>query len=124
MSSLATLADSGRAPPLPLGLALPETGTLTLSRWLRVLPGRRYVGMGQWRGRPVFAKLLVGRRAERHYTREYAGAMRLAECAQTAPQCLATPRLLAQGFVPGVGGWLLFEWLENAESLSVRWQRA
>ncbi|MDR1648111.1 MAG: hypothetical protein LBR88_08780 [Zoogloeaceae bacterium] len=122
--SLATLATAGREPPLPLRLALPETGALTLNRWLRILPGKRYAGMGQWRGQPVFAKLLVGSKAERQYTRECAGAARLAECAQAAPHALATPRLLTQGFVSGVGGWLLFEWLEDAESLSSRWQTA
>src|SRR5690606_41513945 len=78
---------------------------------------RRYVGMALWQGRRVLAKLLVGRGAERHFQRELGGARLLAE------QGIETPQLLAHGFEAGAGGWLLFAYLENAESLGHRWQR-
>ena len=113
--SLAGLQHAGRAPALPLTLAL-DGEPLQLQRLLRVLPGQRYVGLAQWRGRAVLAKLLVGGKAERHFQRELAGARLLAE------QGLDTPQLLAEGFIAGQGGWLLFDYLDGAESLWDAWR--
>ena len=112
---LAQLAQAGRAPTLPLRLELAGE-VLELQRLLRVLPGQRYVALAQWRGRPVLAKLLVGDKAERHFQRESQGAHLLAE------QGLPTPALLAQGWQAGQGGWLLFDYLEGAQSLWDAWQ--
>ena len=109
------LAQSGRAPALPLMLELAGE-TLELQRLLRVLPGQRYVGLAQWRGRPVLAKLLVGGRAERHFQRELAGARLL------AAQGMPTPELLAEGFAAEQGGWLLFDYLDGAQSLWDIWR--
>ena len=81
---------------------------------LRVLPGQRYVGAGVWRGTPVLAKLLVGGNAARHFQRELQGARLLAE------QGLNTPQLLADGQQDG-GGWLLFDYLDGAQSLAAAW---
>jgi tRNA A-37 threonylcarbamoyl transferase component Bud32 len=111
---LQQLAEAGRTPALPAHVQLPE-GDLCLLELLRVLPGQRYVARAEWQGRPVLAKLLVGGKAERHYRRELAGAQLLAE------QSLATPALLAQGFAAGQGGWLLFEFIEGAQSLWDAW---
>ena len=86
-----------------------------LSLIRRVLPGQRYVGAGIWRGRPVLAKLLVGSKAARHFQRELAGVRLLAE------QGMTTPLLLADGLQDGEGGWLLFEFLEPAQSLGKAW---
>ncbi|MBZ5757416.1 serine/threonine protein kinase [Pseudomonas sp. S5(2021)] len=113
---LADLVTAGRSPALPLVLALPD-GELSVNRWLRVLPGQRYVGRARWQGRDVLAKLLVGTRAERHFQRELQGARLLAE------QGLATPALLAHGQVAGQGGWLLFDFLADSESLEDAWLR-
>lgn len=113
------LAGAGRAPTLPLDLSLADgagTANLRLERWLRVLPGRRYVGVGDWRGRRVLAKLLVGARAARQFQRERDGARLLAD------QGLATPVLLADGLAEGQGGWLLFDYLDQAESLDAAWR--
>jgi hypothetical protein len=112
---LAQLAETGRAPKLPLRLELAGE-VLELQRLLRVLPGQRYVALAQWCGRPVLAKLLVGGKAERHFQRELQGARLLAE------QGLPTPALLAQGWQAGQGGWLLFDYLEGAQSLWDAWQ--
>lgn len=112
---LADLQLAGRAPELPLQLVL-NGEPLVLERLLRVLPGQRYVGLARWRGRAVLAKLLVGGKAERHFQRELSGARLLAE------QGLCTPELLAEGFVAGQGGWLLFDYLESAESLWDAWR--
>ena len=109
------LAEAGRAPALPLSLELAGE-PLLLQNLLRVLPAQRYVGLARWQGRAVLAKLLVGRKAARHFQRELAGARLLAE------QGLDTPALLAQGFVEGQGGWLLFEYIEQAHSLWDAWR--
>ena len=116
---LSELNNAGRAPSLPLTISLADAAgpaDLQLLSLLRVLPGQRYVGAGVWRGRPVLAKLLVGSKAARHFQRELAGVKLLAE------QGLTTPLLLADGLQDGEGGWLLFEFLENAESLGEAWQ--
>lgn len=112
---LAELADAGRTPQLPQLLQLPGSD-LQLQQLLRVLPGQRYVALAQWQGRPVLAKLLVGNKAARHFQRELDGARQLAE------QGLNTPQLLADGLCEGEGGWLLFEYLQGAESLWDAWR--
>jgi tRNA A-37 threonylcarbamoyl transferase component Bud32 len=116
--SLASLGQAGRSPVLPLTLELADaagSAELTLESLLRVLPGQRYVGRAEWRGRPVLAKLLVGDKAARHFRRELEGARLLAE------QGVSTPLLLADGLREGEGGWLLFEYLDGAESLWDAW---
>ena len=52
------LSQAGRTPTLPLTLELAGE-SLVLERLLRVLPGRRYVGLARWQGRQVLAKVLV-----------------------------------------------------------------
>ncbi|MFA0994169.1 MULTISPECIES: lipopolysaccharide kinase InaA family protein [Pseudomonas syringae group] len=115
---LSELKNAGRTPELPMSLTLADAAgpaELQLLTLLRVLPGQRYVGAGVWRGRTVLAKLLVGDKAARHFQRELAGVRLLAE------QGLTTPLLLADGLQEGEGGWLLFEFLEQASSLGDAW---
>jgi tRNA A-37 threonylcarbamoyl transferase component Bud32 len=112
---LGELAKAGRDPSLPLVLGLPS-GELLIESWLRVLPGQRYVGRALWNGRHVLAKLMVGSKAQRHHRREAAGAQLLAD------RQLPTPSLIAQGWQEGEGGWLLFDWLDSAESLWEAWR--
>ncbi|OUM08937.1 serine/threonine protein kinase [Pseudomonas syringae] len=115
---LSELKNAGRNPALPMSLTLADAAgpaELQLLTLLRVLPGQRYVGAGVWRGRTVLAKLLVGDKAARHFQRELAGVRLLAE------QGLTTPLLLADGLQEGEGGWLLFEFLEQASSLGDAW---
>lgn len=112
---LGELTQGGREPVLPMALQL-DGDELLVQRLLRVLPGQRYVGVAQWRGRTVLAKLLVGARAARHFRRERDGARLLAE------QGLNTPLLLAEGLQEDEGGWLLFDYLEGAESLWDTWR--
>ncbi|WP_159811683.1 lipopolysaccharide kinase InaA family protein [Pseudomonas sp. 18058] len=117
---LSDLKNAGRTPSLPLTTSLADAAgpaDLQLLSLLRVLPGQRYVGAGVWRGRPVLAKLLVGSKAARHFQRELNGVKLL------AAQGLTTPLLLADGLKEGEGGWLLFEFLEDAESLGDAWQQ-
>ena len=56
---LGELAKAGRNPSLPLILDVPS-GELLIESWLRVLPGQRYVGRAEWKGRQVLVKVLVG----------------------------------------------------------------
>src|SRR5471030_500774 len=117
---LSELKKAGRTPDLPLTIELADAagpGQLQLLSLLRVLPGERYVGAGVWRGRTVLAKLLVGNKAARHFQRELSGVRLLAD------QGLTTPQLLADGLQEGEGGWLLFEFLEGAESLGDTWKQ-
>ena len=117
---LSDLKSAGRTPALPLTITLADAAgpaDLQLLTLLRVLPGQRYVGAGVWRGRPVLAKLLVGSKAARHFQRELNGVKLL------AAQGLTTPLLLADGLKDGEGGWLLFEFLEGAESLGDAWSQ-
>ncbi|MCQ4240399.1 lipopolysaccharide kinase InaA family protein [Stutzerimonas stutzeri] len=114
--NLSALASAGRMPALPIRLELPDFGVLDITCWLRVLPGQRYVGRALWGGRTVLAKLLVGPKAGRHYQRERDGAGLL------AAQGLPTPALVAEGWEDGEGGWLLFDWLDEAESLWDAWR--
>ncbi len=117
---LSESTSAGRSPGLPLSVELADAAgpaQLQLLSLLRVLPGQRYVGAGVWRGRPVLAKLLVGSKAARHFQRELQGVRLLAE------QGLTTPVLLADGLKDGEGGWLLFEFLEGAESLGDAWKQ-
>ncbi|MBA1188748.1 serine/threonine protein kinase [Pseudomonas entomophila] len=115
---LSELKQAGRTPTVPLSIPLADaagSAELQLLSLLRVLPGQRYVGAGIWRGRTVLAKLLVGPSAARHFQRELDGVRLL------AAQGLDTPRLLADGLTEGEGGWLLFDYLEQAHSLGDAW---
>ncbi|ABA72215.1 phosphotransferase [Pseudomonas fluorescens] len=117
---LSDLKNAGRTPSLPLTVSLADAAgaaDLQLLSLLRVLPGQRYVGAGVWRGRAVLAKLLVGSKAARHFQRELEGVKLL------AAQGMTTPLLLADGLKDGEGGWLLFEFLEGAESLGDAWSK-
>ncbi|SFO73046.1 Lipopolysaccharide kinase (Kdo/WaaP) family protein [Ectopseudomonas composti] len=114
---LGELSHAGRTPEMPLTLQVAHD-PLVLERLLRVLPGQRYVAFARWQGRSVLAKLLVGDKAQRHFQRERDGAEYL------AAQGLVTPELLAQGFIDGQGGWLLFEFLEGSQSLWDAWREA
>jgi hypothetical protein len=49
--NLSELAGAGRQPGIPLQIALPNSGVLNIVRWLRILPGHRYVGCAEWNGR-------------------------------------------------------------------------
>ena len=88
-----------------------------VQQWLRVLPGQRYVGRALWQGRSVLAKLFVGSKAQRHFQRELNGVQLLLQ------QGLTTPELLASDYDAAFGGWVLFEYLDGAQSLDQQWQQ-
>ena len=106
----------GRSPALPHTLRFLDGSRLELLQWLRVLPDQRYVARAQWKGRSVLAKLFVGSKAQRHFQRELSGAQSLAQSG------LPTPELLASDYDHAFGGWILFSFLEQADSLGQQWQ--
>ncbi len=107
---------TGRAPLLPLSLELENGQTLVIEQWLRVLPEQRYVGKAQWRGRTVLAKLLIGNKASRQYQCELAGAQLLTE------QEITSAELLDFQQQSDGSAYLLFEFIDNAQSLAAAWQ--
>src|SRR5690554_6484144 len=107
---------TGRAPQLPLTLTLDNGQSVLIQQWLRVLPEQRYVGRAQWQGREVLLKVLVGHKAARQYQRELTGAQRLAE------QKINTPTLLDAQQQNDGSAYLLFEFIDDAQSLADAWQ--
>lgn len=108
------LREAGREPVVPLAVEL-DADRLSVTQWLRVLPGKRLVGRGEYRGRPVLAKLFVGASAARHAEREAAGIAALATAG------IATPGVIAQGSIDGGGYYLLTEFLADAVTLQAKW---
>lgn len=108
---------SGRAPQLPLTLALENGQSIEVEQWLRVLPEQRYVGKAQWQGRNVLVKIFVGSKAARQYQREFTGAQLLTE-----QQINSAAVLDAQQQADG-SAYLVFEFIEHAQSLTDVWQK-
>lgn len=72
-------------------LILSDGLALTQLQAHRMLPGRRWVFSADWRGQAVFAKVFIGKQADKYARRDAQGALWLAEAK------LATPALLWQG---------------------------
>ncbi|MEH6564943.1 MAG: lipopolysaccharide kinase InaA family protein [Halopseudomonas sp.] len=115
MTLTTELQQAGREPRLPMQLPLDEGNTLLVERWLRILPGKRLVGLARHEGRPVLLKLFIGGGAARHCERERLGVTALQQ------QQISTPALLAEGSIEGGGRYLLSEFLLDADSLQQRW---
>jgi hypothetical protein len=93
---------------------LPGTADLQLLSLLRVLPGSAMSAPVSGAA-PGAGQVAGGQQGRPAFQRELAGVRLLAE------QGLTTPLLLADGLKEGEGGWLLFEFLEGAESLADAW---
>ena len=87
---------------------------LRLDSLLRVLPGQRYVGAGEWRGRKVLASCWWAARPHGISSANWKGRV----CSRPR----GTPALLADGLQQGEGGWLLFDYLDAAQSLGDAWR--
>ena len=107
---------SGRAPQLPLKLTLDNGQTLLIEQWLRVLPNQRYVGKAQWQGRSVLIKALLGSKAARQFARESNGSQLLTD------QHISSAAVLDAQQQSDGSAYLLFEFIENAQSLADAWQ--
>ena len=86
---------------------------IVVKKVLRILPGKRLVGVSEWQGRLVIVKLFYHkRRWSRHLQREMAG-FELAENAN-----LPLPKVLASGNIANQkGGYLIIEYLNPGSSL-------
>ena len=113
--NLFELAKAGRKPDLPLTVSLDDSA-IVIEQLLRTLPGQRYVGKGSWQGQTVLAKIFVGVKSQKRYLRELDGVSLLAR------QAIMTPTLLAQD-VSSEGGYVLFEFLDNSQTLDQQWQK-
>jgi len=128
MNSLDThaLLTQGRQITLPAAMevrltASPEkVETLELLQTFRFLPGRRLVALVRWKERLVVMKLFFSRRRwTKHLARETASIGQLVNAG------LPTPALLGSGrCVDGRSGFMLLEYLDNGESVQLRWERS
>ncbi|WP_439136346.1 lipopolysaccharide kinase InaA family protein [Pseudomaricurvus sp.] len=107
------LADYGRQPPEPYRASWVDVeGALEVQQWLRILPGKRYVGRAVWQGQEVLVKLFVGARAGRKATAEVEGYKRLESAG------LPTPEMLHHGILPdGMGAWVVSQFIAQAQTL-------
>ena len=64
------LGRQGRTPTAPFRIALEDGTELRIERLLRILPGKRIVGEGNWKGRRVLAKLFISTDSAQHAARE------------------------------------------------------
>ena len=107
------------SPPLSPPFSLDLRGEpLHVERILRLLPGKRMVYAGSWRGQPVVAKVYSDpKRHAVHAEREVKGATALLE------HGLPAPRLLHR-LVETERDVLLFERIVPAETALERWEQA
>lgn len=106
----------GREPHLPHSVLLSD-GELCFERWLRVLPNQRYVGIAQWNGEQVLAKVFTGKKASRHYQRELLGIQALNSQSIPSVRLLFHQQLDKRLFI------IVLQWI-NGKSLNQIWQEA
>ncbi|MDE1461934.1 lipopolysaccharide kinase InaA family protein [Spartinivicinus poritis] len=119
-ATLAGLRSQGREVTTPFSLLLDnEQVELVVHKTLRVLPGKRVVGYGEYQGQPVLAKLFVApNKAKWHAQRELKGTRWLEDAGVATQQLVASDTFEQQGHV------VLFKWLDNTQSLAELWQQA
>lgn len=111
----ARLRDAGRQPATPFRVSLADGSEVVVSRLLRVLPGKRIVGEGEWQGLHALVKLFVADASARHWQQEKAGVEALQRAGIPTPELLAATPLSAGGHV------LLTAYLDAAQSLAEDW---
>lgn len=110
------LRNSGREPPAPVEVVT-DAGVLSVQRWLRILPGRRLVGMAELNGEQVLAKLFIADRARTHWQRELDGLTAL----QHAD--IASPALIASGELEHGAWFVCTAFLPEAQTLQQCWDQ-
>ncbi len=104
------LQQSSRHPNLPFELQLGAGPPVVVEHWLRILPGKRYVGRAQMAGQTVVVKLFVGSRASVKAKREVEGIHRLQQAQ------LHIPDLLEHGD-DGRAAWVVTAYIGGAQTL-------
>ena len=112
------LRAARRQPVTPFAVALEGDGEVVVEHLLRVLPGKRIVGEGEWQGRRVLVKLFIAPGSARHAAREQAGIAALQQAARFG---VATPEILLAAPLPAGGHLVLTAFLENAQTLAQAW---
>lgn len=108
-----TLRAAGRTPSAPCRVALGDGRLLEVTRWLRVLPGKRLTGQATLDGQPVLAKLFIAASGSvRHQQREQQGLEAL------VANRIPTPHLLGTGLLRDGGHYLLTGFLAEARELT------
>jgi tRNA A-37 threonylcarbamoyl transferase component Bud32 len=111
-----SLRGAGRSLETPFCVALADGGDVVVRRLLRVLPGKRIVGEGEWDGLRVLVKLFVAAGSKRHWEKEKAGIDALRQAG------LLTPELLLAATFPTGGYAVLTRFLDGAQSLADAWE--
>ena len=116
LATAAMLGRQGRTPTAPFRIALEDGTELRIERLLRILPGKRIVGEGNWKGRRVLAKLFISTDSAQHAARETQGVQAMQAAALPTPKLLLSSRLHAGGHA------VLSEFLIDAKSLADEWE--
>ncbi len=112
----ASLREAGRQPETPFCVVLADGREITVHRLLRVLPGKRIVGEGEWNGRRVLVKLFVAGGSERHWAKEKTGIEALHQAGLLTPDLLLATPLAQSGHV------LLTTFLDGSLTLADAWE--
>lgn len=96
-----------------------ETIHIEFSSILRLLPGKRIVGLARCGGRDLLVKVFLGRQAKRHAAKERRGLESIVKAGVRSPEFH-----WQASFVDGHGEALATEYLDNATSLQDRWDAA
>lgn len=100
-------------------ILLKDGTTLEIQQVVRTVPGKRTVCSGTWENQTVFAKLFIGRRAQKYAKRDADGVKALLAAN------LLTPKLLAQTTSQdGKTDVLIFEALLPSENCEALWQKS
>lgn len=86
---------------------------------LRLLPGKRIVGLARCEGKRLLVKAFLGRHAKRYAAKERSGMSHITLAGVRSPEFYWQAT-----FVSGHGQALAMEYLEDAESLQDRWNSA
>lgn len=110
-------ADYSFAAPFFLTLADHEA-PLICEEIARIIPGKRVVAFGRWDNKPVVAKIFFSRQAKQHLQRDLKGAQALLAAK------IPTPKIYYHGSAKDSSiAVLIFERIEDAESLDSFWQK-
>jgi len=101
----------------PFQLTLNDNQVFISDKVVRIIPKKRLVAFGVWRGKPVVAKLFFDKQSKRHLEKDATGIKILQE------NKVPTPTLLFQGTTHDKRVQvLLFERIFNAKNLEEIWQ--
>ena len=99
----------------PRDFMLDDGTKLVCEEIVRVVPGKRVVLRGSWQGQPVYAKLFLGKQAQRYAGRDQRGV----EALQAAG--IATPALLSTTTIANETAVLVFAAVADSVNTEQAW---